>query len=87
VAAIANVSVLLFSIRPVAVDMLSVAGELGLLNVTVNPSLEATTVLPLTLIVTICVDWPAVKLNVPLGKAPPVKLGAEAGFVPLPVTA
>ena len=56
VAVIAKVSVLLFSIKPVAVDVPSVTGVLGLLNVTVNPSLGATTVLPLTLIVTICVD-------------------------------
>jgi len=75
---------LLFSIRPVAVPVLIVAGN-WVAQRHRKTFARATTVLPLTLIVTICADWPTVKLTVPLGKLSPVKLEAEAGSFRYPL--
>jgi ABC-type uncharacterized transport system permease subunit len=85
VAAIANVVASSFWIVPVAAAVVIVAGELGLLNVTENPSSGSTTPSPLTAIVMTFVVSPAEKLTVPVGNVPP-KSAASAGAPLLPVT-
>ena len=59
---------------------------LGADSVTVKPSLASTVVSPATLMVTSWLVWPAAKLTVPVGNAPPVKSAALAALAPLPET-
>ena len=71
---------------PVAAAVAMVVPALGADSVTVKPSLGSTVGLPATLTVTSWLVWPAAKLTVPVGNAPPVKSAALAGLAPLPET-
>ena len=72
---------------PVAVAVLILVPAEALDRVTVKPSLGSTVPSPATLTVMVLLVWPAAKLSVPKGSAPPAKSAAFAGRPPLPVTA
>ena len=71
---------------PVAAAVAMVVPALGADSVTVKLSLASTVVSPATLMVTSWLVWPAAKLTVPVGNAPPVKSAALAALAPLPET-
>ena len=74
------------NMAPVAAAVAMVVPALGADSVTVKPSLASTVVSPATLMVTSWLVWPAAKLTVPVGNAPPVKSAALAALAPLPET-
>ena len=71
---------------PVAAVVLMAVPELGLVSVTVNPSLASTVVSPETGMVMVWDVTPAPKLTMPFGSASPVKSLAVAGSATEPVT-